>query len=184
MQSLRPQMLVMKITANFAFSGKFHYFDWMLPALLCHTICLASDWYDWISNSAQHCSPVVQQGWDQGRNFPLVYPNSIRIFPDPQMQCFRTMNAMFRRKWGKRENGNFFFRLGPGGLNWHLPMSFMVERSLGYPKSNFLIGFRPLIFHPLAASLFGLTVWGHRPHGPKVGASCRHCPSRFPSILR
>ena len=27
--------------------------------------------------------------------------------------------------------------------------------------------------------MFGLTVWGHRPHGTKVGASCPHCPSRF-----
>ena len=31
--------------------------------------------------------------------------------------------------------------------------------------------------------MFGLTVWGHRPHGTKVGASCPHCPSRFQSIL-
>ena len=39
-----------------------------------------------------------------------------------------------------------------GGLNWHLSVSFMIERNLGYPKSNFLISFRPLIFHFLTIS--------------------------------
>ena len=30
--------------------------------------------------------------------------------------------------------------------------------------------------YKVTTSLFGLTVWGQRPHGPKLGASCPYCP--------
>ena len=63
------------------------------------------------------------------------------------------------------------------------------QRNFCAPKSSFVIGFRPLIFHSLSFSpiktkqkckkkqpLCSGWWFGHRPHSLKVGASCPHCP--------